>query len=99
MKILLNGDLNMKLYNIYYICKSIFTDLKNLKGESTSSGAYKINNWIRYKNALQTLRTIDFISNDAVATYDVVNPIDAEKNVPEIGRNTYNDLMTKNNRS
>lgn len=97
MKILLNGDLNMRLYNIYYTCKSIIADLENLNGENTASGSYKINNWVNYRKALQVLRTIDFIREDAITTYDVLNPIDAERKIPEIGRNTYNELLSKNN--
>lgn len=96
MKMLLKGDLNMRLYNIYYILKSII-DTKQLDlSITTTTGSRKIISWPIYKQALKTLSTIDFIRKDVLATYEVLDPMDREKRSPEIGLNTYNELISKN---
>ena len=96
MKILLNGDLNMRLYNIYYTCKSIISDLEKLHYGESPTGALRLTSWESYKQALITLFSFDFIKEDAKATYNVLNPIDLEQSQPLIGHKTYSKLVEKN---
>lgn len=96
MRILLHGDLNMRLYNIYYTCKMIYNDLENLHIETTPTEAKRIISWESYKQALLTLFSFDFIKEDAKATYNVLNPIELEQTQPVIGNKTYNKLIEKN---
>ena len=97
MKILLNGDLNMRLYNIYYTCKAVYDNLKNIRAETTPTEAKRIMSWELNKQALLTLFSLDFIKEDAKAVYNVLNPIELEQSQPVIGIKTYNKLVEKNN--
>lgn len=96
MKILLRGDLGMRLYNIYYICKSVYEDINQFTSIIPSNATQKMTSWISYKKALMNLSTIDFIKNDVMSAYNVLNPIDREKTAPEVGAVIYNELVRKN---
>ncbi len=103
MKILLKGDLGMRLYNVYYTCKAAFNGLKKLKILTIGkSGGYTLNNWTVCKQVIESLFTIDFITYDAQKLYDVLSPIDREKIDPDIGYSTlekfkilYDKLLAK----
>lgn len=95
MKLFLKGDLGMRLYNIYYICKAALPDL-NLSVERYNNGSRKIINWASYKKTLQVLFNIDFIKKDVLAAFEVLDPIDREQLTPQIGTDTYNELVKKN---
>lgn len=97
MKIILNGDLNMRLYDIYYICKTEFENINKLQASSSANGTRKISSWPSYKIALLNLSEIDFIKEDVQKVYMVLNPIDREQSIPEIGLNTYQELLSKHN--
>lgn len=92
MKVLLNGDLNMRLYNIYYTCKAALNGLKQIKEESLQNGAKRLDGWSIGKQALESLFNIDFIKNDANKLYNILSPIDREKEKPDIGSNTFNEF-------
>ncbi len=96
MKILLYGDLNMRLYNIYYTCKSVISDLENLHCETTPTGAKRLISWESYKQALLALFSFDFIKDNAKATYNVLNPIELEQTQPVIGEKTHLKLFKQN---
>lgn len=95
MKILLNGDLNMRLYNIYYTCKVAHDNLI-IDASTTPTEARRIMSWELNKQALFTLFSLDFIKEEAKAVYNVLNPIELEQNQPVIGINTYQKLLRKN---
>lgn len=97
MKIILNGDLNMRLYDIYYICKTEFENINKIHVEKTSNRTNKITSWTSFKTALQNLSVIDFIQDDVNEAYNVLLPIDREKYIPEIGEGTYQELLLKHN--
>lgn len=86
----------MRLYNIYYTCKTVLSDIENLHVETTPTEAKRLISWESYKQALLTLFSFDFIKEDAKATYNVLNPIEQEQTQPVIGRNTYHKLVVKN---
>lgn len=92
MKVLLNGDLNMRLYNVYYTCKASLNGLKELKGETLAGGIKRLNGWHISKDALELLFTIDFIKDDAQKLYNILSPIDREKQRPDIGVATFNEF-------
>lgn len=96
MKILLRGELSMRLYNIYYICKSVYEDINQFTSIIPSNATQKLTSWISYKKALINLSTLEFIKDDVVSTYNVLNPIDREKTSPEVGAAIYNELVRKN---
>lgn len=93
MKLLLNGDSGMRLYNVYYTCKAALNGLKKLKDENLSNGAKKLVNWNISKQALETLFNIDFIKEDAKQLYNVLSPFDREKNNADIGSQTFNEFL------
>ncbi len=102
MKILLKGDLGMRLYNVYYTCKVALKGLNELKEETLSNGGKRLIDWSISKQAIESLFTIDFITDDAKNLYNVLSPIDREKPKPDIGSNTfgefkilYNKIITK----
>lgn len=94
MKVLLNGDLNMRLYNIYYTCKAALNGLKQTREESLQNGAKRLSGWSIGKQALESLFTIDFIKDDANKLYNILSPIDRENPNPDIGYNTFNEFVT-----
>lgn len=79
----------MRFYDVYYTCKAAWNGLNELKIVTISNQEYKLNNWILCKQALQTLFAIDFITNDAQNLYNVLNPLDREKEIPDIGPSTF----------
>lgn len=87
----------MRLHNIYYTCREILKDIIILDVAVTANGTKKITNWVTYKKALENLSEIDFIRNDAMAVYNVLTPMDREKEIPDIGINTYQALIAKKN--
>ena len=91
MKLLLNGDLGMRLYNVYYTCKVALNALKQIKIDSLGNGAKKLIGWGIGKPALESLFDIDFIKDDAQQLYNILSPIDREKQSPDIGINTFNE--------
>lgn len=93
MKLLLNGDLGMRLYNIYYICKAALNGLKELKDENLPNGSKKLVNWNISKQALESLFNIDFIKEDAKELYNVLSPFDREKINADIGGQTFKDFL------
>lgn len=96
MKILLYGDLHMRLYNIYYTCKTVLSDIENLHIVETPTEAKRLVSWESYKQALFALSSFDFIKEDVKATYNVLNPIELEQTQPVIGKNTHIELIKKN---
>lgn len=102
MKLLLNGDLSMRFYNVYYICKAALNGLEQIKIKPLENGAKKLAGWTIGKQALESLFNIDFIRDDAQKLYNILSPIDREKENPDIGHQTFkefthlrNYLMTK----
>ncbi len=93
MKILLNGDLGMRLYNVYYVCKAAMSGLKQIKEGSLENGAKKLIGWHIGKQALESLFDIDFIKDDAKKLYNILSPIDREESSPDIGSSTFMDFM------
>lgn len=91
MKLLLNGDLGMRLYNVYYICKAALNGLKQIETGVLGNGAKRLIGWDIGKQALESLFDIDFIKDDAQQLYNVLSPIDREKQSPDIGSNTFNE--------
>lgn len=89
MKILLNGDLGMRLYNVYYICKAALNGLNQIKDEAVQNEAKRLTGWNTSKQALESLFTIDFIKDDAIKLYNILSPIDREDANPVIGPNTF----------
>lgn len=85
----------MRFYNIYYLCKLAYEDLKRLKIDITTSGSRKIISWPIYKQALSSLYTISFIKDDARSVCESLNVFDRDKISPEIGMNTYHDFMER----
>lgn len=85
----------MRLYNIYYTCRELLKDIIILDVDDSVNGTKKITNWNTYKTALERLSRIDFIRNDAMAAYNVLTSMDREKEIPDIGINTYRALMAK----
>ncbi len=94
MKFLLNGDLNMRLYNVYYVCKAALNGLKELKRVDLTTGSIKLNEWEICKMSIESLFNIDFVERDAYELYNIISPIDREKQQPDIGINTYNTFMS-----
>lgn len=92
MKLLLNGDLGMRLHNVYYVCKAALNGLKQIKSESLSSGATRLTGWNIGKQAIESLFNIDFIKDDAQKIYYTLSPIDREKQRPDIGSSTFNEF-------
>ncbi len=102
MKAILNGDLGMRFYDVYYTCKAAWNGLNELKKEVLSNGGKRLIDWSISKQAIESLFTIDFIKDDAQNLYNVLSPIDREKSSPDIGPNTfekfnvlYDRLLTK----
>ncbi len=93
MKLLLNGDLGMRLYNVYYICKAALNGLNQIKDESLQTGAKRLIGWNIGKQALESLFNIDFIKDDAQKLYNILSPIDREKQNPDIGSTTFNEFV------
>ena len=93
MKIRLNGNLNMRLYNIYYTCKVALNGLNQIKIGTLENRTKKINNWSTIKEFLELLLNIDFIKDDAQKLYNVLSPLDREKSSPIIGDSTYNNFI------
>lgn len=93
MKVLLYGDLNMRLYNIYYICKAALNGLREIKEESLQNNAKRLRGWSVGKQALESLFAIDFIKDDANKLYNILSPIDREKTNPDIGANTFSEFV------
>lgn len=93
MKLLLNGDLGMRLYNVYYTCKAALNGLKELKDETLSNGSKKLVNWNISKQALETLFNIDFIKEDAKQLYNILSPFDREKISADIGGQTFKEFL------
>lgn len=98
MRLLLSGDLNMRLYNIYYICKDALNALKKINKENLSNVEKRLNNWCYGKQALELLFTIDFIKDDANELYNILSPIDREKTNPDIGANTFREFASSYNK-
>lgn len=98
MKLLLNGDLSMRLHNIYYICQSALNGMKQITNESLENGAIRLTGWDIGKQALESLFNIDFIKDDAQKLYNILNPMDREKTCPDIGNLLLINLLnyTKN---
>lgn len=94
MKILLNGDLGMRLYNVYYTCKVALSGLKQIKNDTLGNGAKRLIGWNIGKQALESLFNVDFIKDDARQLYNILNPIDREKQSPDIGNSTFNEFTT-----
>lgn len=84
----------MKLYNTYYTCKLSLNGLKEIKDESLKDGTKRLKNWYIGKQSLETLFSIDFIKEDAKKLYEVLSPIDIEKQNPVIGTNTFNEFAS-----
>lgn len=89
MKILLNGDLNMRLYNVYYTCKAALNGLKSIIEVPLQNNAKQLKGWYIAKPALESILAIDFIKDDANKLYNALSPFDREKTNPDIGPNTY----------
>lgn len=49
MKFFLKGDLNMRLYNVYYVCKSELEYIEGLNVQVENNGTRRIISWIPYK--------------------------------------------------
>ncbi len=98
MKILLKGDLGMRLYNVYYTCKAALNGLNELNEETYTNGAKKLNGWPVCKQAIESLFAIDFITDDAQRLYNVLSPIDREKLIPDIGSNTFGEFKALYNK-
>lgn len=98
MKIILSGDLNMRLYNIYYICKKALNDIKDVRVKKISdNGTMQINTWETYQQALQSLVVFDFIKKDVIEAYNVLDPVNRERQFPSISLNIYQKFNQKNN--
>lgn len=76
----------MRLYNIYYICKSALPDIHHISVLKHSNGVRKITSWISYKRALHNLSIIDFIKDDVATLYNILDPIDREKEILKSAR-------------
>ncbi len=93
MKVILIGDLGMRLYNVYYTCKAALNGLREIKAENIPTGGKKLNGWNIGKQALESLFNIDFIKDDAKKLYNTLSPIDREKLYPDIGTSTYSEFI------
>ena len=94
MKLLLNGDLGMRLHNVYYVCKVALNGLEQIKSQSLSANATRLTGWNIGKQALESLFNIDFIKDDAQKLYNTLSPIDREKLHPDIGNSTFNEFIS-----
>lgn len=92
MEKIVNGRDTMRLYNIYYICKTALGDLKNVSKESLNNGSVRVIGWPACRNSLATLGTLDFIKQEVNDVYEALNPIDREKTNPDVGNNTYSSF-------
>lgn len=92
MKFLLNGDLNMRLHNVYYVCKAALNGLAQIKAETLKNGAKQLNGWAVGKQAIESLLNIDFIKDDAQGLYDALTPMDRRKANPDIAPETFNEF-------
>lgn len=93
MKIRLIGDLNMRLYNIYYTCKVALNCLNQIEVKAYTDKVRQLKGWNISKKALDALLTIDFIKDDVKNLYNTLNPIDREKTILDIGPVTYIKFM------
>ena len=84
----------MRLYNVYYVCKAALNGLKELKRVDLTTGSIKLNEWEICKMSIESLFNIDFVERDAYELYNIISPIDREKQQPDIGINTYNTFMS-----
>ncbi len=94
MKFILNGDLGMRLYNVYYICKAALNGLTQIEDKPLENGAKRLGGWDIGKQALESLFDIDFIKDDANNLYNTLSPIDRENPNPSIGISTYNKFTS-----
>lgn len=96
MKIPMKAVCNLRLYNIYYLCKSLIEVFSEVKIKATSS-EYHIEKWNEYKTALQSLRQVPMFKNTADEIYETIPAFIREKPVPAFGAATKDKFDEKNN--
>lgn len=83
----------MRLYNIYYLCKSSVDGIKNLKAQGktdNSSNTYLVlTGWGIAVKSLETLRQISFLKEETDNLLKTIPSYERETDNPEISQNTY----------
>lgn len=90
----------MRLYNIYYICKTALEDLNTLSVDNIKDNANvkKLNHWNTCRDALYSLYHIEFFQNDIKDIYILFDPVSRENACPTVTTSLCNRFLTLYNK-
>ncbi len=84
----------MRLYNVYFICKSALIELEKFNAERLNDNTYRFLNWRPAIQSIESLMKIDFISGNAKEAYNAVGPVEREETTPHVSNNMYSRFIS-----
>lgn len=89
----------MRLYNIYYLCKSAYAGLANLQADlikhNNGQQSYKISGWYYAKESFDIIRQINFLASEVEDAYKTVPVFYINDIQPSLDVQTGKALMEK----